>query len=731
MAEVDTQTGERRQRKSVAFAQGETLIDGNGDVTKVNGDDKEEKNTAESHSNTNGDKPVDEVADMVDDLSLAKKKKKSKKPKEGDKEKADGDEAPVADDDLDLAALKKKKKKKTAKTDDTQDFDAKLKASGADNEVAIEATNEAAEDIAPKDAGDMKEGTGVWAHDNNQNLGYNLLLSRFFQMLNVHSPDSSISDAKRVKIPPPQCLREGNKKTIFANLAEISARMNRSSEHVTQFLFAELGTTGSTTGENRLVIKGKFLQKQIENVLRRYIVEYVTCKTCRSPDTDLVRASFSLNATVARVEDPYNPSIAVSPPKSANDVANKVKRQDSGFFALFDDTFLYEIPLIFAFPRGIRILEKWTPPDAGHGQHQYPPPPPPPSEQPNTHYYPPPPSQNPTSPGFPPPPPSSQPQEAYQPEQPSHEYSKNSFSNPPPPGGFAGGGGSLNSHPTYPAEKTGYGEEALQQQLKNVNLAQQQVIPSDDGNRDMPDGAPDAGHFVGASATVDDVGTFNGGSFRISHRDSNSIVTIQLAFGCPLTARPGVMIAMSPTISLKGGVKFSMKKFLIGGEISSSTFTGPGELILGPHALGDITLLRLEGSEKTPWSVGKDTFLACTQAIHKDYKSQGVGKAMFSGEGLFVYKMSGSGLVWISSFGAIIRKDLQKDEKYIVDNGHLVAWNCNYVIERAASGGIISGMSSGEGLICKFTGPGTVFIQTRSPQAMADWVTANASTTKQ
>ena len=47
---------------------------------------------------------------------------------------------------------------------------------------------------------------------------------------------------------------------------------------------------------------------------------------------------------------------------------------------------------------------------------------------------------------------------------------------------------------------------------------------------------------------------------------------------------------------------------------------------------------------------------------------------------------------------------LQEGEKYIIDNGHLVAWNCKYVLERVASGGIISGMSSGEGLVCKFTG---------------------------
>lgn len=53
-------------------------------------------------------------------------------------------------------------------------------------------------------------------------------------------------------------------------------------------------------------------------------------------------------------------------------------------------------------------------------------------------------------------------------------------------------------------------------------------------------------------------------------------------------------------------------------------------------------------------------------------------------------------------------------EKYIVDNGHLVAWNTKYVLERVASGGIMSNIAAGEGLVCKFTGPGTVFLQTRN-----------------
>lgn len=116
----------------------------------------------------NGDVAIDDATTSFDDLALAKKKKKSKK-KEADKDKdneagAEAEaEAPAAEGELDLAALKKKKKKpKAAKTEDTEDFDAKLaKAGGAEKE----GESEPAEDVAPEDAGDMETGTGVWSHD--------------------------------------------------------------------------------------------------------------------------------------------------------------------------------------------------------------------------------------------------------------------------------------------------------------------------------------------------------------------------------------------------------------------------------------------------------------------------------------------------------------------------------------------------------------------------------------
>lgn len=200
--------------------------------------------------------------------NMAKKKKKSSKPKTSAAE--DGEEAPAPAEggEFDASTMKKKKKKSTKPKAADDSFEAKLAKAGVEGEDGgVGDTN----DEVVEQEGDPLAGTGIWAHNTSTPISYPLLLNRFFTLLNQYNPDILSSGSKSYKIPPPQCLREGNKKTIFANIAEICKRMKRSDEHVTQFLFAELGTSGSVDGSKRLVIKGRFQQKQIENVLRRYI----------------------------------------------------------------------------------------------------------------------------------------------------------------------------------------------------------------------------------------------------------------------------------------------------------------------------------------------------------------------------------------------------------------------------------------------------------------------------
>lgn len=201
---------------------------------------------------------------------MKKKKKKVKKAEDADGSDDDAaQQAPAEGDEaIDLSLMKKKKKKKAAVAGE-DDFAKKLEA------LKLDGNNEGDEDAAAageEQEGDMEKGTGIWEHGEVKAVKYDLLLSRFFELLAQKNPDHALSGSRSYKIPPPQCLREGNKKTIFANISEICKRMKRTDEHVTAYLFAELGTSGSVDGSRRLVIKGRFQQKQIEIVLRKYII---------------------------------------------------------------------------------------------------------------------------------------------------------------------------------------------------------------------------------------------------------------------------------------------------------------------------------------------------------------------------------------------------------------------------------------------------------------------------
>ncbi|KAL6802955.1 domain found in IF2B/IF5 domain-containing protein [Trichoderma sp. SZMC 28013] len=294
--EVLDQLERKPSRKSVAFTDEQLVVETDGSITIMSAVE-EPKETAQSHTprtpplsaaleafaDTSSQAAADELAPPEDgglDLSLLKKKKKKKKV-EGDAD-ADAEDgaAPAEDGGLDLTMKKKKKKVKKAEGAEEDEFTAKLK------QLEVKDAEEA-EEAAQEDEGDMETGTGVWTHDESKTIPYTMLLSRFFTVLSQKNPDHSLSGTKSYKIPPPQCMREGNRKTVFANIADISKRMKRTEEHLTAYLFAELGTNGSVDGNRRLVIKGRFQQKQIENVVRKYIIEYVTCKTCRSPDTEL------------------------------------------------------------------------------------------------------------------------------------------------------------------------------------------------------------------------------------------------------------------------------------------------------------------------------------------------------------------------------------------------------------------------------------------------------------
>jgi len=129
---------------------------------------------------------------------------------------------------------------------------------------------------------------GGWLN-SDRDYTYEELLERVFNIMKEKNPDMVTGEKKRFVMRPPHVARVGTKRTSFTNFGEICRLLKREEKHLLNYLLAELGTSGSLDINTQLIIKGRFSQKQIENVLRRYIKEYITCHSCKSPDTHLVK----------------------------------------------------------------------------------------------------------------------------------------------------------------------------------------------------------------------------------------------------------------------------------------------------------------------------------------------------------------------------------------------------------------------------------------------------------
>jgi uncharacterized protein (AIM24 family) len=73
--------------------------------------------------------------------------------------------------------------------------------------------------------------------------------------------------------------------------------------------------------------------------------------------------------------------------------------------------------------------------------------------------------------------------------------------------------------------------------------------------------------------------------------------------------------------------------------------------------------------------------------------------------------------------------DLAPGQTYVVDTGHMVGWSEGVTYEVAkASAGWKQTLLGGEGLVCRLTGPGRIYLQTRSPDSFVAWLTPQLPT---
>lgn len=216
--------------------------------------------------------------------------------------------------------------------------------------------------------------------------------------------------------------------------------------------------------------------------------------------------------------------------------------------------------------------------------------------------------------------------------------------------------------------------------------------------------------------------------YEIKYKPSYSMLVVNLDQGDKITGEAGAMTYMSTNME----VHTRMREKSILGTLGMSIFgrqsfwvndyiavNGSAEMALVAAPVGDIEKLDVKPDQG--YVIQKAAYIASTEGVNLDVQWEGFTKGLF-GQGLFMIRVSGSGTLFINTFGAIDKHTLNSGESMIVDNFHLVAFSdtCKYRVTKF--GGLKETLLSGEGLVTNITGPGDIYIQTKNLREFVEWI---------
>ena len=212
----------------------------------------------------------------------------------------------------------------------------------------------------------------------------------------------------------------------------------------------------------------------------------------------------------------------------------------------------------------------------------------------------------------------------------------------------------------------------------------------------------------------------------VRYRPAYALAMVTLDAKETIQVESGAMVGMSPDLEMeteaRGGFLKSLTRSMFGGEsffLNTYTASSPGDSVaLAPPLPGDISVIEMHDETLL---VQSGSYLASSEGIEVDTKWSGA-KTFFGSEGLIMLKISGTGTLIVSSYGAIHPVELEAGQSYVVDTGHLVTFESHMQYQVKKVAGWKSTLFSGEGLVAELAGPGKLTLQSRSQDSFLSWL---------
>lgn len=217
--------------------------------------------------------------------------------------------------------------------------------------------------------------------------------------------------------------------------------------------------------------------------------------------------------------------------------------------------------------------------------------------------------------------------------------------------------------------------------------------------------------------------------------DVDPFLHVSLKHGEKIYCESNAMVMMESALELKGkmtgGLGSALMRRLANGESffqqHIEAVRGNGDCLLSPTLPGAIEVLDV-GS--TSYMITDGAFVAADSTVNLNVRTQRIGAAVFGQTGgFFICEATGSGKLAVSGFGSSFVLDVEPGKDITIDNAHVVAWDSSlhHEISVTTQGGgllgqLVNSVTSGEGMVLKFSGRGKVIICSRNKETFANWL---------